>query len=429
MANPIEEESGGRLDPETPEPSSYPPTLSPTSSITDAPTKSPTDRPTPTPTSSPTVAPVTPTSAPVVIGIETLAPSFEAGLDIGEETLNPTSAPVVSDIETLAPSFEGGLDIGEETLNPTSAPVVSGIETLAPSLDGRLDIGEETLSPTSAPVVGGIETLAPSLEGRLDVGEETLNPTATPTGTPTPAPTTDPSSAPTEFAPTIQLRLEQYALQGGEEFKEPSSYQSSALHRVEEQAGAESMSDKKLVQYYSLYCIFVSTSGVPNAITASDTRFDGTDVPAWETTSGWTGIYWDPCSGWFGVYCEDDEVLELNLYENGMTGIFPAEVILLASESSDGASSATGAGRLMVLDISDNFFLFNDYDSSWMEFLGTSLGKCSPRSSHQVSLCGFTDRSFTCIFLKNFCISSQRLSPEIFQSFQSVYWSWTPRTH
>jgi hypothetical protein len=325
VADPIEDDLGGRL--ETPEPS-YPPTLSPTPPITDAPTDSPTEGPTPAPTTSPTVA-------PVVIGIETLAPSLKGRLDVGEETLNPTSAPVVIDIETLAPSLEGRLDVGEETLNPTATPT----------------------------------------------GTPTGSPTATPTGSPTATPTGTPSSAPTEFASTVQRRLEQYALQGGEEFKDPSSYQSSALQRVEEQVGAESMSDEKLVQYYSLYCIFVSTNGVPNAITALDSRFDGIDIPAWDTTTGWTGIDLDPCDEWFGVHCEDDEVIELYLYNNGMTGIFPAEATLLAS---DGAS-ATGAGSLWVLDISDNNFLFNDYDSSWMEFLGTSLGKFISRSSQQVS--------------------------------------------
>lgn len=158
---------------------------------------------------------------------------------------------------------------------------------------------------------------------------------------------------------------------GGYEFELPDSYQSAALSRVEEQEGAESMDDEKLMQYYSLYCIFESTNSKSNYVIESDETFKGVDIPGWKTTTGWLETNVDPCDGWFGVECQDDEVVNLHLYDNMLSGNFAPELALLAS---DGPHS-TGAGNLRLLDLFNNEFLSNSGDNSWMTHLGSNLRK------------------------------------------------------
>jgi hypothetical protein len=187
---------------------------------------------------------------------------------------------------------------------------------------------------------------------------------------------------------TIQTRLVPFALQGGTEFADPTSYQSLALQRVEEQVGVEDFTDAKIVQYYVLYCIYIATNGVPNEITDTDPRFtDVTTFPEWLISTGWTETTVDPCNGWFGIDCEDSQVTVIALFDNVLTGKFPPEVSLLAS---DGERS-TGAGSLVGIDLFNNEFLFNDFDNSWMTFLGTRLGKftMSRLSRSRAALFGF----------------------------------------
>jgi hypothetical protein len=175
------------------------------------------------------------------------------------------------------------------------------------------------------------------------------------------------------LAPVIQVRLLPFALQGGAEFEDPESYQSKALARTEDQIGIESMTDAKIVQYYALYCIYNATNGVPNAITDSDPRFDGIPMfPRWLISTGWEENNLDPCSGWYGVDCEGtDRVTAIDLFANIMTGAFPPEVSLFAS---DGPSS-TGAGNLLRIDVFNNEFLFNNFDNSWQSILGLNVHK------------------------------------------------------
>jgi hypothetical protein len=164
-----------------------------------------------------------------------------------------------------------------------------------------------------------------------------------------------------------------FALQGGAEFVDPESYQSKALARTEEQIGIESMTEGKVLQYYSLYCIYNATNKVPNAITDADPRFDGiADFPEWLVTTGWEENNVDPCSGWYGVDCEGtDRVTAIDLFENVLTGAFPPEVSFLASDG----PRFTGAGNLLRIDLFGNEFLFNNFDNSWHSFLGSNMRK------------------------------------------------------
>lgn len=137
------------------------------------------------------------------------------------------------------------------------------------------------------------------------------------------------------------------------------------------------MSDAKIVQYYALYCIFEATNAIPNVITDSDPRFNNVQFPGWQLKTGWLSNNLDPCEGWHGITCDESKkVTKIELYKNLLTGIFPHEVTLLAS---DGPRS-TGAGNLNRLDLFSNEFLFNDFDNSWMSHLGSNMGKWVIRS-------------------------------------------------
>jgi hypothetical protein len=272
-------------------------------------------------TASPTAVPVPGTDSPTTAPVDTgsAAPSISP---VVSTTTAPTTAPVAA------------------TNAPTAAPVVG---TAAPTVA----TASPTAAPTPAPVVSASPTVAPAVPA-------------------TPSPTVTPE------APVVQQRLTPFALQGGAEFTDPESYQSKALARTEEQIGVESFTDAKLVQYYSLYCIYNATNGVPNLITDANPEFQGRPFPNWIFTTGWETNSLDPCNGWFGVLCDaESRVTDFVMIENLMTGAFPPEVVLLAS---DGPRS-TGAGALNYLELFDNPFLFNNFDNSWMTELGSNLRK------------------------------------------------------
>lgn len=87
---------------------------------------------------------------------------------------------------------------------------------------------------------------------------------------------------------------------------------------------------------------------------------------------GWTRNDLPPCGGFFGVACNDDNaIVGINLYDNGLSGQFPPEITLLAS---DGYRS-TGAGRLRSLDLYLNVNLGNGNESRWVSELGSGLSK------------------------------------------------------
>lgn len=172
-------------------------------------------------------------------------------------------------------------------------------------------------------------------------------------------------------ASTIAARLQPYLIQGGNEFADPTSYQTCALARVEQQLGAGAFTDAKLTQYYALYCIYCATNAQPNLITDADPNFANiTTFPGWTRSDGWTASDIDPCTGgWYGIVCVNDQVTEVNLFENLLTGIWPAEITMLASDG----PRATGAGALTQIDLFANEFLFNNFDNSWISQLGSAM--------------------------------------------------------
>jgi len=127
------------------------------------------------------------------------------------------------------------------------------------------------------------------------------------------------------------------------------------------------MTDAKLVQYYSLYCIYAATNGIANNITIDDPRFNNIAIPKWLFDDSWNENDVDPCSGsWYGIACGDDQVIGIDLSSNVLTGVFPPEVSLLSSDN------PSGAGALRALVLLKNEFLYSE-DSSWIADLGSSL--------------------------------------------------------
>ena len=199
-----------------------------------------------------------------------------------------------------------------------------------------------------------------------------------------------------------------FALQGGAEWNDPDSYQSLALARVEEQENIDSQTDAKLVQYYSLYSIFAATNGVRNEFIDANPVFDDLEPEdfQWVFRTNWQATNVDPCDNWYGVVCNaEDRVTDLELDSNGLTGNFPPEVTLLAS---DGARSS-GAGELEKLELFRNEFNGNFGDTSWWSDLGSNFSK---HSSHTIlcnhSVCEFALTPKLLCSLQNFSSSARR---------------------
>jgi hypothetical protein len=157
-------------------------------------------------------------------------------------------------------------------------------------------------------------------------------------------------------------------------FDDKNSYQYEALQKTEEQIGVGSMSDQKLVQYFSLYCIYFATYGKENSITQSDPFLDNIVFPTWRRSENWDKNNVDPCNGWRGISCSNDQVIDINLSGNRLTGNFPSEVTLLSGDS------PVGAGKLRGLEINGNIFLCNhlscqNQNLDWISNLGSNLGK------------------------------------------------------
>lgn len=205
----------------------------------------------------------------------------------------------------------------------------------------------------------------------------------------------------------LRSRLEPFALQGGLEFSsntnnntttdveddDMTTYQSAALQRIATQfadaSTMDSLTDAQLVQLYTLQCIYQATNAQPNVLTWVDPRFAPFNeinatlaFPSWILSGGWKSSNTLPCgtnttAPWYGVTCnEAGQITEISLVNNRLTGSWPAEIQLLASDA------LNGAGDLQYLEVFDNEFLFNNFDNSWMTNLGPSLG------TYVVWLCG-----------------------------------------
>ena len=338
------------------------PNPTPQSNPTKRPTKSPTKKPKPTnkPTSYSNPTPKPTQYSPVS------TPTKPPAATPNAKTPQPTKRPT--------------------TKRPTVKPTTDKPTTRPTTDTPTLVVWPVTSSPTTGAIVEGKKippTFAPS---------STTSPTINlpPAARTQPVPEKTPVVQVEDTEPSkIQLRIQDFVLGGGEEFNDPTSYQSVALRRVEEQLNADQMTTIKLLQYYSLYCIYEATSAKSNEYIISTGAFQNDDIPGWKVSTGWVSNNLDPCDGgWYGVACDttgqemgeqfdpDDsagegKIINLDLFDNSLTGNFPPEVVLLASDG----FYATGAGSLLSLDIFNNDYMSNNNDNSWIQDLGSQLGK------------------------------------------------------
>jgi len=168
-----------------------------------------------------------------------------------------------------------------------------------------------------------------------------LSVTPVPSSLPSSYPTSDfPSQSPSlppSLSPAAAL-IHSIAIHRGMEFVGSNSYQSRALAWVLGHDDLDSFSDTKIIQRYTLACIYYSTYAVKTLYTE---EIAGADVPGWTNSDGWMDTNLDECQ-WHGLDCDSNDAVDsIELPSNGLTGHFAPEVQLLKDS-------------LIRLDIFDN---------------------------------------------------------------------------
>jgi Leucine-rich repeat (LRR) protein len=184
--------------------------------------------------------------------------------------------------------------------------------------------------PTSAPSATALTALEKGGTDSSDLSNAPLAPQP-PTSYPSNQPTFRMPSMPPSEVPSMSSTsalIYSVALYGGTEFGHPDSYQSQALAWLESHTNLDDASDVKIVQRYTLACIYYST----DAVKTPHTDFTyGADVavPGWIKSTNWMDTEKDECQ-WYGLDCDSNaEVSSIELPNNRLTGNFPPEVKLL----------------------------------------------------------------------------------------------------
>lgn len=144
-----------------------------------------------------------------------------------------------------------------------------------------------------------------------------------------------------------------------------ATYQSKAFQAVKNNlkniAGKE---EKHVRNYFAAACIFYATNAQPNQVLA---REQGPDyvIPSWKNTEGWI-VDADYCN-WFGVTCfldilddadqlqqiQEENIIEIQLYNNTLHGNWPQEVGLLGD-------------HLVTIDLYDNYY-HSAFEYEWFQ--------------------------------------------------------------
>lgn len=207
-------------------------------------------------------------------------------------TARPTRAP-----RTPKPSMRDTETPGTE--KPTRAPISSLPTVVQPTAVQPVD----TEPPTETTVTDD-PTRSPSTRA-----PRTPRPTPSPVADPvtptqveaTPRPTRDQTAdEPTSLlSPVAQLVVSQ-SLFGGDEFLDPGSYQTTALNWLDN-SNTDGLSDARIMQRYSLACIYFATFQVSTVFT--DDRFGVGNVPTWQTSTNWVTDA-NECE-WARIACND----------------------------------------------------------------------------------------------------------------------------
>jgi hypothetical protein len=149
-----------------------------------------------------------------------------------------------------------------------------------------------------------------------------------------------PTNLPTSGNSEVMDIIFKHARHQGLEFEDTDSYQSKAARWVEaaimssldvQQSKAACSSvlafEDRIVQLYSLACLYYATNGVRNDYT--DELFgSNSTVPNWIDENGWL-VDEDECT-WYRIECNSGgKVNKINLFQNRLTGSLPSEVTLL----------------------------------------------------------------------------------------------------
>lgn len=212
------------------------------------------------------------------------------------------------------------LRTAEETKDEVPAEDATAWEKLIVDSGGSMTV--PTAAPASAP------TGAPSIVTRNPTQGPTSAPTSAPIITPTGTPTLPPSASPT-LAPSpasyVARLIRSVALNGGDEFSNPDTYQSEALSWLEG-SSIEGLNDERIIQRYSLACIYYATNQVRTIFT--DERFGEGEVPPWQSSANWITDA-NECE-WARITCDDtNSVTSVDLFSNIVTGEFPPEVVYM----------------------------------------------------------------------------------------------------
>jgi hypothetical protein len=151
------------------------------------------------------------------------------------------------------------------------------------------------------------------------------------------------------------------ALEYGQEFNDPTSYQSRALEVMKKHSVITSFiyTEDKLAQRYALLCLYFQTNRVRTDVT--DEHYGYGTTPQWKNAEPWN-FPDDECS-WYGIACNIfGMVIRIELPNHLLTGYIPTEIKHLAD------------GPIYSIDFSGNGGLGQGgFPSVFLEFSGLEL--------------------------------------------------------
>mmetsp|Transcript_35656 Transcript_35656/g.86316 ORF Transcript_35656/g.86316 Transcript_35656/m.86316 type:complete len:617 (-) Transcript_35656:1504-3354(-) len=254
---------------------------------------------------------------------------------------SPTRSP--APIVTRKPTRENPGGSGGDGLvdgNDTEAPQVTPVPSASVPA---------TKTPTRLPTPfpsSVVTTPSPTINSN---GNPTASPkTGTPTASPTKLPVAEPSALPSFSPHPVRDYIVSIALEGGEEFKDPETYQSKALawlmtqelpsnpivdvlSRQYSPKLAYLSLEQEVTQLYALACWYYNTNGVANLATNEfwlpNLPAGTTKLPGWFDEDGWLSSASTVCSEWFGIGCNQDGLVEaIVMNDNLMSGKIPNEI-------------------------------------------------------------------------------------------------------
>jgi Leucine-rich repeat (LRR) protein len=123
-----------------------------------------------------------------------------------------------------------------------------------------------------------------------------------------------------------------------------------AFHWLEQNSNIHTYSISRIIQRFALATVFISTNGVASNYTLVQYGSDET-VPSWKEAKGWLSD--DSECTWYGLACTDKKIEYIKLSNNGLSGIFPNQIALLAD-------------NLKGLEIGDNIVGGSFEELDWM---------------------------------------------------------------